>query len=626
MLRSIRSRLIVSYLAVILLAMGIAAALAWSALDHAFLDVLRENLLAQAHRVAQTVEAGETGNITEETQPAPDPYSQTTNVLPGYHTRVIDDEGVIVLDLAAADDLTTSETLISPPLTYYRELASNLGVPPTDARSRSTTVPILSRPEVQNALGGEPATAVRSYDWAPQRRILYAAYPVRSTEGNVTSVVYVASPLPRFSLSLLPAYFGPQVLGAACVATLLAGLAGLLLARQLTRPLRHLTDAAAALARGQPAPPLPPASTDELNRLGVAFNTMNTNLTIAHDTLTAQARQREAILDGLADAVLAADGTGAIILTNPAGSALLKVVSQPLHETIRRTLTLGEPQTAEITAQTQVIELLTTPLRDEKGRVSGAVAVGHDVTAYRQLDRLRTNFVSDVSHELRTPLTAIKGFVETLQDGAADDLIVRDRFLNTVATETERLIRLTNDLLLLTRADAGRLDLRLAPTDLVAVARRAAEVKAEVEVEVKVEVKAEVEAEVEVWADADRVHQVLVNLIDNANKFTPAGGRVTICFGHTGEMVSCTVADTGPGIPADEIPHLFERFYRGDRARARAEGESGAGLGLAIARAIVEAHGGRIWIESEPGQGTSVTFTLPPRPLVPDIALNLPHP
>jgi HAMP domain-containing protein len=397
MLRSIRSRLIVSYLVVILLAMGIAAALAWSALDHAFLDVLRENLLAQAQRVAQTVEAGETGNITEETQPAPDPYSQTANVLPGYHTRVIDDEGVIILDLATTDDLTTSETLISPPLTYYRELASNLGVPPTDTRSRSTTVPILSRPEVQSALGGEPATAVRSYDWAPQRRILYAAYPVRSPDGSVTSVVYIASPLPRFSLSLLPAYFGPQVLGAACLATLLAGLTGLLLARQLTRPLRRLTDAASALARGQPAPPLPPASTDELNRLGVAFNTMNTNLTTAHDTLTAQARQREAILDGLADAVLAADGTGAIILTNPAGSALLKVVSQPLHETIRRTLTLGEPQTTEITAQAQVIELLTTPLRDEKGHVSGAVAVGHDVTAYRQLDRLRTNFVSDVS-------------------------------------------------------------------------------------------------------------------------------------------------------------------------------------------------------------------------------------
>ncbi len=623
MLRSIRSRLIVSYLLVILLAMGIAALLAWSALDRAFLDVLRENLLAQARRVAQTVEAGETGDITDKTHPAPDPYSQAANVLPGYHTRVIDDEGVVILDLVAADATTTSETLSAPPLTRYRELVSNLGIPPTDTRGQKSPTDLLSRPEVQSALTGEPATAVRSYDWAPQRRILYAAYPVRSPEGssppvggieggNVISVVYVASPLPRFSLSLLPAYFGPQVLGGACLATLLAGLAGLLLARQLTRPLRRLTDAASALARGEPVPPVPAASANELDRLGAAFNTMNTNLTTAHETLAAQARQREAILDNLADAVLAAGVTGKIILANPAGSALLKAASQPLHEAIGRTLALGEPQTTAITAQTQVVELLTTPLRDEKGHVSGAVAVGHDVTAYRQLDRLRTNFVSDVSHELRTPLTAIKGFVETLQDGAADDPTVRDRFLNTVATETERLIRLTNDLLLLTRADAGRLDLHLAPTDLVASVRRAsAQLEGRAhgkQIAVTIE---PLDTLTPVLADADRIHQVLVNLLDNAVKFTPAGGRVSISFGHAHEQISCTVADTGPGIPGDEIPHLFERFYRGDRARARAEGESGAGLGLAIARAIVEAHGGRIWVGSEPGRGSVVTFTLP---------------
>jgi len=632
MLRSIRSRLIVSYLAVILLAMGVAAALAWNTLDRAFLDVLRQNLLAQARRVAQTVEAGATSNLVipnaGATQPVPDPYSQTANVLPGYHTRVIDDEGVVILDLVATETLTASETLTSPPLTRYRELVSNLGIPPTDIRGQKTPTDLLSRPEVQSALGGEPATAVRSYDWAPQRRILYAAYPVRSpgtspplggTEGgNVVSIVYIASPLPRLSLSLLPAYFGPQVLGGACVATLLAGLAGLLLARQLARPLRHLTDAASALARGEPAPPIPPASIHELNRLSVAFNTMNANLTTAHETLAAQAHQREAILDNLADAVLAADGTGEIILANPAGSALLEIASQPLHEAIRRTLALGEPQTTEFTAQARIVELLTTSLRDEKGHVSGAVAVGHDVTAYRQLDRLRTNFVSDVSHELRTPLTAIKGTIETLRDGAADDPTVRDHFLHTVAAETERLIRLTNDLLLLTRADAGRLDLRLAPTDLVASARRAiAQLKDRAHrKQITVEVEAEVEVEppnatTSVLADADRIHQVLVNLLDNAVKFTSAGGRVSISFGRAGEQVSCTVADTGPGIPSDEMPHLFERFYRGDRSRARAEGESGAGLGLTIARAIVEAHGGRTWLKSEPGQGTSVTFTLP---------------
>ncbi|MCP4542308.1 MAG: cell wall metabolism sensor histidine kinase WalK [Chloroflexi bacterium] len=614
MFKSIRSRLIASYLLVILLAMGIAALLAWSALDRAFLDVLRENLVAQARRVAQTVEAGDMSGFGTQ----PDPYSQASNVLPGYHTRVIDDEGVVILGLSATDvPITGAE--FQPNLSIYEELSSNLGISRLDTRSgsdiRSREAPtddLLSRSEIQSALRGEPATAVRSYSWTAQRRVLYAAYPIRLPDGSVVSVVYVASPLPRLTLSLLPDYFGAQTLGGAAVAVVLAGLVGLLLARQLIHPLRDLTNAVSALSRGESVSPLPPASTSELHTLGTAFNTMNTNLTAAYDSLAAQANQREAILNNLADAVLAADSAGEVILANPAASALLEIAPQTLHQAIQHTLGVGESHATEITVRNQVVELLITPLRDENGHVNGAVAVGHDVTAYRQLDRLRTNFVSDVSHELRTPLTAIKGFIETLQDGAVDDLTARDRFLDTIAVETERLIRLTNDLLLLTRADAGQLVLHLASTDLVAAVERAVaqlEGRArEKQITLNIEMP---EFLTFAQADADRIHQVLVNLLDNAIKFTLPRGQVSVSFGQTGEQTSCTVTDTGPGIPTGEIPHLFERFYRGDPSRARAEDQSGVGLGLSIARAIVEAHGGQIWIESEPDQGAFVTFTMP---------------
>jgi signal transduction histidine kinase len=618
MLKSIRSRLVVSYLLVILLAMGVAAGLAWAALDRAFLDVLRENLLAQAQRVAQTVEAGEVGELPslnlESTQPAPEPYSQALNVMPGYHARVIDEEGVVILDLATTEALGTDESPPPSSLAQHERLFTNFDLRSADTRGQDALVPLTSRPEVQSALAGEPATEVRAYSWAPDRRVLYAAYPVRSSEGGVVSVVYIASPLPRFSLTLLPTTFGPQVLGGVALAILLAGLAGLLLARGLTRPLRRLTDAASKLARGEPAPAIPPASTTELHRLGTAFNTMNANLATAHDQLAAQAREREAILENLADAVLAADATGKIVLANPAASALLEVAPEPLQEAVQHTLTCGESHATEITARDQVIELLITPLRGEGEKISGAVAVGHDVTAYRQLDRLRTNFVSDVSHELRTPLTAIKGFVETLQDGAADDPIARDRFLQTIAAETEQLTRLTSDLLLLTRADAGRLDLHLVPTDLVTCARRAAaqlEGRArERQITVTIEPP---DIPISVRADADRVHQVLVNLLDNAVKFTPPGGQVAVSIGSRGGPVGrpcITVTDTGPGIPEGELPHLFERFYRGDRSRARTGGD-GSGLGLAIAKAIVEAHDGHIWVESEAGKGSKFCFTLP---------------
>ncbi|MFN2271574.1 MAG: ATP-binding protein [Anaerolineae bacterium] len=611
MFRSLRFRLIVSYLLVVLLAMGIAAGLAWAALDRAFLGVLRENLLAQAQRVAQVVEAGGAGDMVTAGviggEFATDWYSQSSNVLPGYHTRVVDEESVVILDLATAEAVTQEEAPAALSRDRYGGLLTNFDIRAEDARGQDVAIPLAERPEIQSALTGEPATAVRAYSWAPDRRVLYAAYPVRSSDDSVVSVVYVASPLPRFSLVLLPTTFGPQVLGGVALAILLAGLAGFLLARTLTRPLRQLTDAASALARGEPAPAIPPTSTNELDRLGTAFNTMNANLATAYEALAAQARQREAILHGLADAVMATDTSGEVVLANEAASALLEAAPQSLHETIQRALEDGESQAAEIAVLSQIFELLTTPLWDEGGDISGAVAVGHDVTAYRQLDRLRTNFVSDVSHELRTPLTAIKGFVETLQDGAADDPEVRDRFLNTIAVETERLTRLTNDLLLLTRADAGRLDLHLAPVDLADCVRRAV-----VQLEGRASEKQSAivtdlpDDPVSVQADADRVHQVLVNLLDNAIKFTPPGGRVTVSVSeHT-----VTVADTGPGIPADEIPHIFERFYRGDRSRAR-QGADGSGLGLAIVKAIVEAHGGQIWIESEPGQGAAFTFTLP---------------
>ena len=619
MLRSIRSRLVVSDLVVILLAMGIASGLAWTALDRAFLDVLRRNLLSEARRVAQTVEAGETGAPIppggDEPLPTPAPYAQSANVVAGYHTRIIDDEGVVILDLDASGTLSTGATVAPSAHSPYAQLETNLGLSPADARGENAEDDLLTRPEIRSALSGQPEAALRSYAWAPQRRILYAAYPVRSAEGSVASVVYIASPLPRLSLSVLPGYLGPQVLGAAAVAVVLAGLVGLFLARQLTRPLHWLTEAASALARGEPAPRIPPASTHELDRLGQAFNEMNANLRAAQESLAAQARQRQVILEGLADAVLAADTTGRITLANPAARTVLELASPSVNDVVRRTLAAGEPHRTEITIRGQVVELLVAPLRDENGTVTGAVAVGHDVTAYRQLDRLRSSFVSDVSHELRTPLTAIKGTIETLQDGAAEDAEARDRFLQTVARETERLIRLTNDLLLLSRADAGRLDLHLQSTELVAAARRAASQFRDQAEKKRLTILVEPPGErAPVLADLDRLHQVLVNLLSNAVKFTPAGGRISISLGRTNGQMSCTVFDTGPGFLPDQLPHVFERFYRGDRSRTHIEGEDGAGLGLSIVKAIAEAHGGHAWVENAPGKGAAVTFTLPVAP------------
>lgn len=232
----------------------------------------------------------------------------------------------------------------------------------------------------------------------------------------------------------------------------------------------------------------------------------------------------------------------------------------------------------------------------------------------RQADQAKTAFISDVTHELRTPLTVIKGSIETLEDGAADDLEARGRFLASMNRETERLIRLVNDLLVLTRADAGALNLQLRPLDLAELARqrcahlerRAAQ--RQVTLRVEQDLLAGSAGDFSITADADRLAQVLDNLLDNAVRYAPPGSAVTVRLARAGGEVTCRVSDCGPGIAPKHLPLLFERFYRADPGRDR--GQGGAGLGLAIVRSLVLAHGGRVTVESVEGQGTAFTVWL----------------
>jgi signal transduction histidine kinase len=263
---------------------------------------------------------------------------------------------------------------------------------------------------------------------------------------------------------------------------------------------------------------------------------------------------------------------------------------------------------------------------DEAGIPSSGVGeIGQLSRAFNDMTRrlraarqMQATFVANVSHELRTPLTAIKGMVETLRDGAIDDVTVRDRFLETVETETDRLIRLVNDLLVLTRADGEALNLRREPLDVAELARTTVErLRPQGAARgVALEIEKDPEAPL-AWADGDRVAQVLVNLLDNAIKYSHPGHTVIarITSGTTSEMVRIDVRDTGIGIPTGELAQIGQRFYRSDKARTRDRmrdrSQSGSGLGLSIAVALVEAHGGRLWIESEEGVGTTVSFTLP---------------
>jgi len=236
-------------------------------------------------------------------------------------------------------------------------------------------------------------------------------------------------------------------------------------------------------------------------------------------------------------------------------------------------------------------------------------------TSLRHADQAKTAFISDVSHELRTPLTVIKGTIETLQDGALDDLVGRGPLLTSMARETERLISMVNDLLVLTRADAGALNLQFTLVDLGDLVRarckyiERAAARNQVSLRTVTNSQPAGQDPYSVFADPDRIAQVLDNLLDNAIRYSPPGSEVTVTLTREADQVACRVADAGPGIPAKHLPFIFERFYRADQARGR--GEGGSGLGLSIVRSLVLAHGGRTAASSIEGQGTTVTFWLP---------------
>ncbi|MCI0478003.1 MAG: cell wall metabolism sensor histidine kinase WalK, partial [Anaerolineales bacterium] len=291
----------------------------------------------------------------------------------------------------------------------------------------------------------------------------------------------------------------------------------------------------------------------------------------------------------------------ALALSALVGLILARAIARPVRE-----LTHAAHRLAQ--GDFDYLKGLDVNSSDELGELARAFrAMSGDLKRTLQA---RTDLVSNVSHELRTPLTAIKGLIETLRDGAVDDLSARDNFLASIEGETDRLIRLVSDLLILSRADSQALALDREWFDVASLARACTHELAAPAAARRVSLAVDGPA-ILVHADHDRIRQVLINLLDNAIRYSPPGEVVRVSIASASDGVTVSVQDRGPGIPVAEQARVFERFYRADKARARDAGESGAGLGLSIAQTLVEAHGGRIALESRVGQGTTVRFTLP---------------
>jgi two-component system phosphate regulon sensor histidine kinase PhoR len=403
-----------------------------------------------------------------------------------------------------------------------------------------------------------------------------------------------------------------------------AGIASFGFLRSTTIRVRRLKEFADRAATGDFTPLERDRGNDQLADLADALSGTVAQLGRTIHTLTDERNRSAAILGSMIEgvAVVGADerilycnGAFEQILELPVGSSRGKKLVEALRQVelvaaVRQVLPGGEEVTGEVevgTVRPRSFSVTAAPVH--AAGPSSAVLVLHDISELRRLERVRRDFVANVSHEFKTPLTAIQGFAETLLGGALDDMANRKRFVEIIREHAVRLARLTDDLLKLSRIEAGRLELELRPirvealvNDCVETARLKAEARG---LRILVHLPQGLPP---VRGDGVQLGEVLQNLLDNALQYTPSGGQIDVTASSSDHEVTFTVSDTGIGIPESDLVRIFERFYRVDAARSREAG--GTGLGLAISRHIVEAHGGRIWVESAIGQGSRFHFSV----------------
>lgn len=408
------------------------------------------------------------------------------------------------------------------------------------------------------------------------------------------------------------------------IALAITAVLGILLAQTITRPISDMRKQALAMAKGNFSRKVKVYGYDEIGQLAITFNSLTKKLQEAQATTEGERRKLSSVLSYMTDGVIATDRKGRVILINEPAAKMLNVSRETvLSSSIDSLLGLEEEYTFEellnerdsvildysSKANTLILRANFSVIQKETGFVNGLITVLHDITEQEKIDMERREFVANVSHELRTPLTTMRSYLEALAEGAWKDEEIAPNFLDVTQNETERMIRLVNDLLQLSKMDSKDYRLTKEWIDFIFFYNRIID-RFEMTKQQNVTFERRLpdhSAFVEI--DEDKLTQVLYNIISNALKYSPEGGKVTFSIGEKDEFIIVSVSDEGVGIPKENIDKIFERFYRVDKARTRKLG--GTGLGLAIAKEMVEAHGGEIWATSTEGKGTTISFSLP---------------
>lgn len=476
----------------------------------------------------------------------------------------------------------------------------------------------LDSQEVKQVLKGEIVVR-RGYQNQFGMAMLTAAVPIRR-KGQVVGAVMLYKPVATISDTVDAVR--QLLLYAAGASVLVTTLLGYFLSRKLSKPLIQMNQVALRMAQGDFSGKVQVTSSDEVGTLANSFNYLSGQL---HRTIEALSQEKDKlanILASMTDGVITFDADGRVLLANPQAEELLgttittgSFLSEHLppelaDQVLKQALTEEDRNEQELTIGDKVIAVRVAPLKSGSGTVFGAVAIFQDVTAKREAERVRREFLASVSHELRTPLSFLQGYAEALLDGLANDPQEQEKYLKIILEESLRIRRLVDDLLDLNQMETGHLRLNRQgvslPGLIKGVLRKFQQLAEEKGISLVDKSKDNVPL---VNGDEGRLEQVLVNLLDNALRHCSKGDKIEIVVEPLSESLKVCVADTGSGIPKSELAKIWDSFYKVDKARTRKS--AGTGLGLAIVKNIVTAHGGQVNVESQEGQGSIFSFTIP---------------
>lgn len=459
-------------------------------------------------------------------------------------------------------------------------------------------------------------------DEETQERVYVQALPLYDKEGTVVGIIYAKAPIQTVYDQLNE--INDIFIQGSILAIGVSAFLGILVARTITKPIMEMRRQAQIMAKGDFTQKVNVYGKDEIGQLAETFNDLNSRLKHSYATIEEERRKLSSVLLNMSDGVISIDNSGIITLTNESAGRLIGQNPDDIIGDYFLDVLQLEDKIVDITElqdsgsiiidfseddEPLLIRANFSTVVDDEDEITGFIAVLSDVTEQEKVEQERREFVSNVSHELRTPLTTMKSYIEALTEGAWQDKEIAPRFLNVAQNETDRMIRMVNDLLQLSKLDQDEYPMHKERTEFIGYFHHVID-RLEMNIPEQLTFKRELPKGLfYVWIDKDKMTQVLDNIISNAIKYSPEGGEIRLKVEQKRHHLLISVKDEGIGIAYDKLDKIFERFYRADKARSRKLG--GTGLGLAITKELIEAHHGKIWAKSKEGKGTTILFTLP---------------